>query len=112
MAALKVAECLKIDTSNLASAEELYDILTDRSYSWDTKEKEWNYVESKPPSEIIKVRVMTGGKERTARLGDEVAEALKAAGFRALETSKLFPCRPPKKNDYRVYIDCLKNDDN
>lgn len=110
MAALKIADFLGIDTSKLNSGEELYDILTDLSYLWDTKEKEWHYIESSPPSEGIKVRVITGGKERATRLGGEVSEALRKAGFRVLETSKLYQCRPPKKNDYRVYIDCLKDD--
>ncbi|MEB3881948.1 hypothetical protein [Lyngbya sp. CCY1209] len=86
--------------------EELYEHLRGKSYFWDSKQGEWEFVnpeDSDPPSKTIRVRVMTG-RDLIPHAVDAITDILEVDGFTLLDVSPVYPCRPPKANDGRVYL--------
>lgn len=89
-----------------ATQEALYEHLQDRDLFWNSKTGYWESIkpeDSDPPSDAIRVRVMTG-RDRVSDIADRISELLEAEGFILSETSRVYPCRPPKANDGCVYL--------
>ncbi len=89
-----------------STSSELYQKLIDMDYYWDANMGRWIFApgqKNDPPSQQIKIRVWAD-KNRVQDLADEVIEALAEQGFRCIEKSTLYPCRPPKANEARIYL--------
>lgn len=86
----------------------LYQFLNEHHHVWDSKTGEWeNYqaIPSYPPTDLLMIRVWTGTREESiaiARFLRHLLEQHTELDF--IEQSEPYVCRPPKQNDYRVYL--------
>lgn len=85
--------------------EELYAALGKAGFLWD-KMKKWYDVSqepAEPPSDVLRVRVWakTEDVEQQARL---IVRSLTSGGYRLLEQSQPYVCRPPKQSESRIYL--------
>jgi hypothetical protein len=88
------------------SQEQLYEYLLSKNWFWDSRQGDWKTVsleDSDPPSNLIRVRVMTGS-HLIPHVVDAISDILEVDGFTLLEVSRVYPCRPLKANDSRVYL--------
>jgi hypothetical protein len=88
------------------TAEELYELLKKEGYMWDSKTGRWLYLPemaADEPSKLIKVRVWAelGAVEAAA---DTLVAALPHLGGELVDRSEIYPCRPPKQKEGRVYL--------
>lgn len=103
--ASKLARAIGINPADYSTQQNLYDALNSRGYYWDTEGKKWKFTEADPPTQLLKIRILSGGKERTKELADRVARALTNEGLLISSKSRPYVCREPQLNDYRVYLD-------
>jgi len=85
--------------------EQLYKRLNELGWWWDSKKKEWVQFADEPadePTPLIMVRVWASD-ENIARAVEAVRGAL-ANGYVVIQESKVYPCRPPKQRESRVYL--------
>lgn len=83
-----------------STQDELYSLLNSHNYYWDSKNKLWELGEiADPPSELIKIRVMTASSRVKS-----IVNNLSIEGLVLVESSDPFPCRPPHQNDSRIYL--------
>jgi hypothetical protein len=85
--------------------EALYAALGKAGVLWD-KMKGWYDVSEEPadqPSDILRVRVWakTEDVEAQARL---IVRTLTSSGYRLIEQSQPYICRPPKQLESRIYL--------
>ena len=88
------------------SSAELYRHLEANGYYWESDTNSWYHLPEEKRSEaskVIRVRVLTDRNE-VESVAETVADVLKSHGFKLLEKSEMYPCRPPKINDGRVYL--------
>jgi hypothetical protein len=92
--------------------EELYQELNRLGWFWNPKIQRWERDDRIPnaATKTIYIRVMTG-KERVEQAAEAIAEALEQYGLELIEKSEPYPCRPPKQNDARVYLQFIDRDD-
>lgn len=87
--------------------ETLYTRLQERGYFWNSDRKEWErheISEANPPMEGISIRVWAA-TEHANKAAQAVAFALgRVYGWRLVETSEPYQCRPPKQLESRVYL--------
>jgi hypothetical protein len=90
---------------NWATQAGLYELLTCNGYMWDSKTGKWLFLpemDADAPSPLIKVRVWAD-----ALAVDMVArEIVTEMGnyLTLVERSEVYPCRPPKQKEGRVYL--------
>ena len=88
------------------TSDELYEYLIAQGYYWDANCGLWIQAADQnndPPSTQIKVRLWAD-KSQVEGIAEKAIEALTDQGFRFIEKSIPYPCRPPKANDARVYL--------
>jgi len=104
---LKYTRALEIDAQfTHLSSEELYSHLQNQGYYWDSNMSQWVYTpneENEPASQFIRIRVMFD-KNQVQSVADKVTELMTDVGYRSVERSSIYPCRPPKGNDGRIYL--------
>jgi len=88
-----------------ADQEQLYAALGKAGFLWD-KMKHWYDVSQEPaeqPSDLLRVRVWakTEDVEALARL---IVKSLTSDGYRIVEQSQPYVCRPPKQLESRIYL--------
>jgi hypothetical protein len=86
--------------------EPLYQALADRDYFYNSQDEQWTVApkeDADPPSKVIHLRVWADG-EVVDDMATDIANMMEAGGFDLQEKSKLYPCRPPKNRDARVYL--------
>ena len=105
--ALEIGQRLKITTKD---REEIYQQLNSKSYFWNSEKKKWEKIrtKSKPPTELIKIRIWADARI-TEAVASELIEALSKNGLRVMNCSEPYQCYPPKGLESRVYIDFVKN---
>lgn len=88
--------------------ETLYRDLQDAGYFWDSKAKSWDYFEpadANPPSKMIMVRCWAD-LEIIEEVADEITSKVKRH-WELMERSTVYPCRPPKQLEGRIYLKFL-----
>ena len=88
------------------SHESLYQMMGEGGYYWNARSKEWVYAPAEsndPPTQLHRVRVWAA-KEQVESLGSAIIESLTRQGYRLDERSAVYPCRPPKGNEARIYL--------
>jgi hypothetical protein len=108
-AAVKVAQ--KSGLMDWATQAGLYELLQCNGHMWDSKTGEWLHLpsmEADEPSPLIKVRAWAelGNVEAVSSC---IANLMGCVGYELAEKSKVFPCRPPKQLEGRVYLTFLPN---
>ena len=89
-----------------AEGEALYQVLAKLQYFWDADDQVWvvaNLEDADPASQVLRIRVWTD-LEIVADLARDLEMAWHGLGFGLVEKSKVYPCRPPKQLDGRVYL--------
>lgn len=88
-------------------AEMLYAHMRDIHHWWNSVTSRWERhdpADANPPMEGIAIRVWADGLH-AEKAAAAVAHALKVVyGWRLVETSPPYPCRPPKQLESRVYL--------
>lgn len=91
----------------LPGVEALYAELAKRNYFWTPSEGRWIVApleDAEPPSKVLRIRVWAD-KEIVEDLADDIRDALKVdVNWDLIEKSPVYPCRPPKQLDGRVYL--------
>lgn len=109
-AALRTARQNNIVTSG--SQEHLYDRLFSEGYFWNSKAKVWEYhplEEADPPTPMVMIRVWAD-IERVQSDANRIIENMSDMDLDLIEKSKLYPCRPPKQKEGRVYLRFVRKD--
>ena len=86
--------------------EVAYKILIDAGYQWDGKKQKWIKLASvpgDPASPIIRIRVWAEAY-KVEGVASQVCAAMTGKGYRLLEQSIAYPCRPPKQAESRIYL--------
>jgi hypothetical protein len=97
----------RLDTSG--NQEALYERLEAIGLLWDSSSQEWLTVAQEPadpPTELVMIRVWAKTEDVEAAAG-VVARAYEATGYRLIERSRPYLCRPPKQLESRVYLKFL-----
>ena len=102
--AIAVARSKKIPAGD--DQEELYMALGKAGFMWDSKLQTWYDISSEPadqPSDVLRVHVWakTEDVESQARL---IVRTLTSGGYRLVEQSQPYVCRPPKQLESRIYL--------
>lgn len=103
----KYIKALEINPGYIhTSSDQLYRHLQDNDYFWDSTISSWVHTPSQnndPPSQLIKIRLWCD-KNKAEQVSLTIMELMDSAGYRCLEFSYPYPCRPPKANDSRIYL--------
>lgn len=104
---LKYTRALEIESEfTHLSSNELYSYLQDKGYFWDSNMSRWVYTpgeQNDPASQLIKIRVWYD-RNQVKDVVEKLTELMTDVGFRSVESSSIYPCRPPKANDGRIYL--------
>ncbi len=101
--ALNQAQILGI--TEVENQERLYRLLNEQNYYWDSATQTWQQllINADPPTDLIRVRVWAeDSKVRGAAY--QLRVAMEDQGYRFLEQSEPYPCRPPKQLESRIYM--------
>lgn len=96
----------KIGTSGFSGQDDLYVELMQHGYMWDSKTGKWLYLpemKADAPSPLIKMRVWAD-MEVVEMVADTIASAMPHLGGELVDRSQVYPCRPPKQKEGRVYL--------
>ncbi len=111
--AVDAAHNARLNAAGTRNQEELYALLQEAGYFWDPARKVWEYhepAEAEPATSLVMVRVWCDG-EIADEAADDLAAALagyaKTKGWRLVEKSPPYQCRPPKQLESRVYLKFL-----
>ncbi|MGL4375985.1 MAG: hypothetical protein ACRCT1_06070 [Microcoleaceae cyanobacterium] len=88
------------------SHEALYQLMSEAQYYWDSRSRTWVHTPSEsndPPTTLHRVRVWAA-KGEVESLATAIIQSLTAQGYRLDERSAVYPCRPPKGNEARIYL--------
>lgn len=88
------------------TCDQLYEHLQGLGYYWDNNCQSWIYSpaeENDPPSTTIKIRLWFD-KHQVNDVSNKLIELMESDGYRLIEKSTLYPCRPPQANDARIYL--------
>lgn len=88
------------------SHEVLYQMMSESNYYWDSRSKEWIYSypdRNDPATQLHRVRVWAA-REEVESLATAIIQSLTEQGYRLDERSAIYPCRPPKGNEARIYL--------
>lgn len=87
------------------SQDELYQILRDIGYMWDSKTGKWLFLPemaADAPSPLIKMRVWADALI-VDKVASEIVSQMKDKAT-LVDRSEIYPCRPPKQKEGRVYL--------
>lgn len=104
--AVQAAQTEQVSTYD--DQETLYSELQSLGYFWDSKAKTWEFSDiddADEPTKLIMIRVWAD-----AEIVDEAADDIIASNkknFELVDRSKIYPCRPPKQREGRVYLKFL-----
>lgn len=110
-AALAVLRKLKLSTSGDQNTN--YDRLMQAGHYWDSKLGVWIQTASQPSdpaSPIIRVRVWAEAY-KVEGVASQVCASMTGKGYRLLEQSIAYPCRPPKQAESRIYLSFIHNEE-
>ncbi len=110
--ARKVWKLSASEVQRFEMQELLYERLVEAGYLWDSTQQEWIELKAEPadpPGETIRIRVWADA-EVVQEAADDMLASLKRRGFRMVEMSKPYPCRPPKQLESRIYLSLLPPD--
>ena len=62
-------------------------------------------------NKIIKVRLIAD-KNNINSIAEKTINTMAVAGFKFIEKSKKYPCRPPNENESRIYLTFENTDPN
>lgn len=99
-------------TCAIGTHEKLYENLQSNGYFWNSKAQRWEYhdaAQADPPTPLVMVRVWAN-VEIVESLAREVVAL--CDDWHLVEQSKVYPCRPPKQKEGRVYMKFLPNQEN
>lgn len=88
------------------SSDQLYEHLQEKGYYWDSNCQNWVFSPAEkndPASSSVKIRVHFE-KTQANDIANKVAELLESGGFKLLDKSKPYICKPPQSNDAMVYL--------
>ena len=85
--------------------DRLYQSLNEQGFYWNSDASKWeqNLLPADPASKVIRLRVWAD-LEVVEDFATDIANMMEVAGFELQETSKVYPCRPPKQLDGRAYL--------
>jgi hypothetical protein len=89
--------------------EPLYQSLNDQGHHWNSDTGAWEQWANEPadePTEFIMIRVWSAA-DVIGELANDVITQMRKVGLRLMEQSEVFPCRPPKQLEARVYLKFL-----
>lgn len=89
-----------------ARAVAVYERLRELGLMWDSDAGVWVRLADEPanePSALVRVRVWADG-EIINEVADDVVGAMARRGWRLVERSMPYACRPPKQLEARVYL--------
>ena len=62
------------------------------------------------PTELIKLRLWADG-ENVEALANNFSNVVTSLGYKLLERSKPYPCRPPQQRESRIYMSFIDDKD-
>lgn len=104
--AINIAHNKRLPAKDTNNQEQLYDLLQKNGYFWNSNSKEWEYhdaAKADPPTPLVMVRVWAD-LEHVDGYAQQVAEECEANIGPLVEKSKVYPNRPPKQLEGRVYL--------
>lgn len=104
--AVNTAHNHNLPVRNTHNQEELYQLLQESGFFWDSGIKRWEYHEpaaADDPTPLIMVRVWADG-EIIEEAADDLVRQASALNWRLVERSQVYGCRPPKQREGRVYL--------
>jgi hypothetical protein len=93
-----------------STAEQIYWMLEQLGYMWDSDLKEWldtNALPAEPPMKKIMVRVWTD-KNKVGAAAQAVIQKMLPDYELIQPSSKIYTNRPPQHNDARIYLEFMK----
>lgn len=105
-AAITTAHNKRLPAKDTANQDELYELLQQNGYFWDSGSKQWDYhdpAQADPPTPLVMVRVWADLDHVEGYAQQVIAECSKKIGP-LVEQSRVYPCRPPKQQEGRVYL--------
>lgn len=85
--------------------------LSEKGFQWDSHAGEWIDLTKEHadlPSPLVRIRVWAE-KGKAAIVAEDVRQALADDGlYDLVERSEVYPCRPPKQLEERVYLTFMK----
>lgn len=104
--AITVAHNRGLPTLETANQYELYDLLQKNGYFWNLDSKEWVHhdaAQADPPTPLVMVRVWAD-LDHVEAYAQQITEKCTAKIGPLVEKSKVYPNRPPKQLEGRVYL--------
>lgn len=95
----------QLQISQVNSQEETYKRINEQGYYWDSKSGQWQNLnqDADLPTELIKIRVWAESSQ-VASIAHQVRVSMQVLGHEFLEQSDVYPCRPPKQLESRIYL--------
>lgn len=89
--------------------DELYKKLNRLGYFWDAKNRQWIRDDrlAEPAMEGLKIRLWASNEEIN-EYAELIQQLLIENGYRIVDTSEPYPCRPPKQNESRIYLTVIE----
>jgi hypothetical protein len=103
LGAIEIARSKNIPITD--DQEALYTALGKAGFLWD-KMKHWYDISQEPaeqPSDVLRVRVWAKTEDVEAQAG-LIVRTLTSGGYRLIEQSEPYICRPPKQLESRIYL--------
>ncbi len=104
--AISTARTNQITLTDPQNQELVYDQLNQAGYFWNSKIKQWEYhdvAQADPPSPLIKIRVWASIDTVQAQANQIIARC----PWQLIVQSKIYPCRPRKQLEGRIYLTAL-----
>lgn len=85
--------------------ELLYQQLNQENYYWDASTKTWTRSQTEPNSLIglVRVRVLAE-TAKVAEVAEDIRTVMVAGGYKLVEESLPYACRPPAQAESRIYL--------
>lgn len=101
-AALETARALNIDGYASWGGNYLYEALAKMNFTWDAETGVWWILAADTPSDLIRLRIWAKTEDVTDA-ARQIADAMEVMGYKLVEQSQPYICRPPKQLESRVY---------
>lgn len=106
--ALDIVRFKGLKIAQNGNQEELYQALQKVGFFWDSNIKRWeehDIEQAEEPTKLLMVRVWADA-EIVEDMADDLVRISKK-WFELVEKSPVYPCRPPKQREGRVYLKFL-----